>query len=65
MAKSNRNFLTKIATVQKITLEYKEKGCTQEWIYKKLILPNYFISRSTFYKYLRTTVARKELTKQA
>lgn len=62
MAKSNRNFLTKIATVQKITLEYKEKGCTQEWIYKKLIYPNYFISRSTFYKYLRTTVARKELT---
>jgi hypothetical protein len=57
----NKNYLTKIATVQKITLEYKEKGCTQEWIYRKLIFPNYLISRTTFYKYLRTPVARKEL----
>jgi hypothetical protein len=63
MAKSNKNYLTRIATVQKITIEYKDKGCTQEWIYKKLIYPNYFISRSTFYKYLRTPVARGVLSK--
>ena len=57
----NKNYLTRVATVQKITLEYQVKGCTQEWIYKKLVYPNYFISRSTYYRYLRTKVARKEL----
>lgn len=52
MAYNNRNLLRKIVDIQNITIEYKNKGCTQEWIFLKLIEPNYKISRGTFYRYL-------------
>lgn len=52
MAYNSINHLRKVIAIQNITLEYKDKGCTQEWIYKKLIFPVYSISRRTYYKYL-------------
>jgi len=52
MPYNNSNHLSKVVDIQNITLQYKERGCSQEWIYKKMILPVYRISRSTYYKYL-------------
>jgi hypothetical protein len=60
MAYSKRNLLSQIIEIQKITLEYKDKGSTQEWIYRNMIYPNYFISMRTFNSYLGTN-AKKEL----
>lgn len=59
MAYNNSNFLRRIADIQNITLEYKEKGCTQEWIYRRLIKDTYRISRSTYYRYLATAAKMK------
>jgi hypothetical protein len=52
-----------IIDIQNITLEYKDKGCTQEWIYLKLIKNTYHISRRTYYKYL-ASAAKSELKKK-
>lgn len=60
MAYTNQNHLQTIVDIQNITLEYKDKGCTQEWIFLKLIRPTYHISRRTFYKYL-ARAAKAEL----
>ena len=60
MAYNNRNLLVKIVEIQNIYLQHKEEGVTGEFIYHKIIRPNYFISRATFYKYLRRN-AKKEL----
>jgi hypothetical protein len=62
MAYSRNNFLNRIIEIQKITMEYKDKGSTQTWIYQNLIYPNYFISMRTFNSYLGTN-AKKELAK--
>lgn len=62
MPYNNCNHLRTIVDIQNITLEYKEKGCTQEWIFLKLIAPTYHISRRTFYKYL-SRAAKAELRK--
>jgi hypothetical protein len=62
MSYSSCNHLRKIIDIQNITLEYKAKGCTQEWIYQKLIKPTYNIGRSTYYKYLRRA-AKSEIKK--
>jgi len=59
MAYNKNNRLRRIAEIQDITLDYKSKGCTQEWIYLKVIFPTYQISRSTFYLYLRTAAKLK------
>ena len=63
MSYNNCNHLRMIVDIQNITLEYKDKGCTQEWIYLKLINPTYHISRGTFYKYLASS-AKSELKKK-
>ncbi|OGX23347.1 MAG: hypothetical protein A3K54_00080 [Omnitrophica WOR_2 bacterium RBG_13_44_8] len=63
MAYSRTNYLERIVVIQNITLEYKEKGCSQEFIYRKMIKPNYNISRSTYYKYL-AVAAKAELKKK-
>lgn len=63
MPYNNCNHLRKIIDIQNITLEYKDKGCSQEWIYLKLINPTYRISRGTFYRYL-ARAAKSELKKK-
>lgn len=60
MAYSRKNHLRKVIRVQEIYLRYSDQGCTNEYIFNKLIRPNFFISRSTFYEYLATP-ASKEL----
>lgn len=62
MAYNRRNFLTRIAKVQEITLEHTHKGVNQEWIYANLVYPNYTISRRTYYNWLGVN-ARQELKK--
>jgi hypothetical protein len=49
---NNINLLRRIIEIQDITLEHKARGATQEWIYKNIIYPRYFISRPTYYRYL-------------
>lgn len=56
------NYLKKIIEIQTITMEYKNKGTFQEWIYINVIAPRFYISRATFYNYLAIN-AKKELKK--
>lgn len=63
MAYNNSNFLLRVVDIQNITLQYKNKGCTQEWIYQKMIRPTYKISRGTYYRYL-SIAAKARLKKK-
>ena len=63
MAYNKKNHLRRIIDIQNITLEYKAKGCSQEWIYLKLIHPSYTISRATYYRYL-ATAAKAQLRRR-
>ncbi|MBE9468994.1 MAG: hypothetical protein IMY72_11845 [Bacteroidetes bacterium] len=49
----NKNRLKRIVKIQNITLENTKKGVTQQWVYDNLIYPQFFISQSTYYEYLR------------
>lgn len=51
-----------MVVIQNITLEHTSRGVTQEWVYKNIIKPTYFISRATYYSYLRTP-AKAEIKK--
>lgn len=58
MAYNKKNIYERIIKIQNITLEHKEKGATQKWIYENVIRPQFFISRSTYYKYLGSEAKR-------
>ena len=60
MAYNRKNLLKRIIDIQKITLEHKQKGSTQIWIYENLIKERYCISEATYNNYLATN-AKKEL----
>ena len=64
MAYTQRNRLQRIIDIQTITLEHKQRGVTQEWVFDNLIFPTYRISRSTYYAYLRTN-AKRAIRQQA
>jgi len=59
MAYKNINRLRRIIEIQNITLEHTQKGITQEWVYKNIIYPRFFISRATYYRYLAEPAKRK------
>jgi len=59
---NNINLLRRIVEIQDITLEHKAHGATQEWIYKNIIYPRYYISRPTYYRYL--SINAKKLLKE-
>jgi hypothetical protein len=59
---NRKNKLTLIISIQETTLEHTKKGVTQEWVYKNLIYPRFFISRRTYYEYLGYN-AKQELRK--
>ena len=59
---NRKNLLIKMIKVQDITLEHTARGVPQEWVYNNVIKPNFFISRMTYYKYLRCN-AKAELKK--
>jgi hypothetical protein len=60
MAFNNINFLMRVIEVQNIVLEYKDKDVSQKWIYENLIKERFYISKSTFNRYLAVN-AKKEL----
>jgi hypothetical protein len=60
MPYNRKNKLRLIITIQNITLEHTQKGVTQEWVYKNIILPRYCVSKRTYYSYLATP-AKQEL----
>ncbi|MEN6423551.1 MAG: hypothetical protein ABFD76_16555 [Smithella sp.] len=55
--------LKKIVEIQQIALREKRRGASQQWIYEHLVRDQYFISYSTFNRYLSRN-AKAEL-KQA
>ena len=59
MAYSNRNLLERIIEIQEITLQYKDKGYFQKWIYENVIHEKFKVSYSTFNNYLSRN-AKKE-----
>lgn len=52
MAYNNRNILQKMIRVQDIVLEQKRRGVSQLYVYENLIRDQYFISYSTFNRWL-------------
>jgi hypothetical protein len=62
MSYNRRNILLKIIDIQSIYKKHSknfEGGCTDRYIYEKIIFPNYRISRSRFYEYMRTPAERE------
>lgn len=62
MAYNRRNLFRKIVEIQEITLEHKQRGATQLWIYDNIISDRFSISLSTYNRYLGIA-AKKELKK--
>jgi len=62
MAYNRRNLFRKIVEIQEITLEHKQRGATQLWIYENIIADRFSISLSTYNRYL-SVPAKKELKK--
>ena len=60
MAYNRKNLLLKIIDIQQTTLEMKQRGVYQKWIYENVIREKCKISQKTFYEYLGTN-AKKEL----
>jgi hypothetical protein len=56
--------LKKIVEVQEITLREKRRGASQQWVYEHLIKDQYFISYSTYNRYLSRN-AKAELRKES
>ncbi len=62
MAYNRRNILQRIIDIQELTMELKDKGVTQEFIFWEHIYPKYRISKTTYYNYLATN-AKAEMKK--
>ena len=61
MAYSNKNLLERIIEIQALTMQYKDKGHYQKWIYENVIHEKFKVSYSTFNNYLSRN-AKKELS---
>lgn len=59
VAYRQKNKLERIIVIQNITLQHTSRGVSQEWVYKNLIYPVYFISKRTYYNYLATNARRQ------
>jgi hypothetical protein len=55
------NLMLKVKEVNEIYLINHKKGETADYIFHNLIQPRFYISRTTFYRYLATPY-KKELT---
>lgn len=60
MAYNNRNTLLRIVEIQNLVWERKKQGISQLHVYRTEIYPRYFISYSTFNRYL-SYPAKQEL----
>lgn len=56
----SKHLLKRIIAVQETVLEHQKHGATQAWIYRNVIANTYYISESTFNRYLCLN-AKKEL----
>jgi hypothetical protein len=52
MSYNKKNLLKRIIEIQDITLEHTNRGVTQEWVFRNIIAPRFYISKSTYYNYL-------------
>lgn len=59
MAYNKKNRLKKIIAIQETTLQQKQRGITQKWIFENIIRDKYMISLKTFYEYLATNAKRE------
>ena len=59
MAYNRKNLLLKIIDIQETTLEMKQRGVSQKWIYENVISKKYNISLSTFNNYLAINAKRE------
>lgn len=59
MASNRCFFLKRVILVQQITLQYKDRGATQKWIYENVIRDQFFISKSTYDNYLAINAKRE------
>ncbi len=55
----NKLKLLKIARIQEIDLFFTERGFSRSYIHKKLIMPNFFLSKRTYYNYLSINAKQK------
>lgn len=62
MAYNNKNTLMKICKVQDIVLEHKKHGVSQRYVYEHAIRDTYFISYSTFNRWL--SLPAKQMLRQ-
>lgn len=53
MAYNRRNYLKRVYAVNKITDKYVRDGLSMEEIYRRYIYPNFYISRTTFFSYMK------------
>lgn len=53
------NYYRRVLEVQECFLEHQKPGMKVKFIYEEYIYPRFFISSTTFYKYLRTPAARE------
>lgn len=60
MSYNRRNYLRIVAEVQAEAIRARESGLPYSRLFRDVISPRYYISRSTFYNYLGVNV-RKEL----
>ena len=59
MAYTRKHLLQRIREVNEIYLREHERGVSNEYIYAHYIRNKYFISRATFYDYLRCPYERQ------
>ena len=54
-----RNYYTKVAAMQEEYLAHGNSGRTELYIYRTFIYPRFYISRSTFYRWLTINPSRE------
>lgn len=54
-----KNMLLRVQAVQELYKEHQANGATNEWIFNNVVYPRFFISRTTFYKYLSIPATRE------
>ena len=59
----NKHSLLKVCRIQEIDLFFTERGFSRSYIYKKIVYPNFFLTRDTYYNYLGMNAKARLKTK--
>ncbi|MBN2668775.1 MAG: hypothetical protein JXR60_06055 [Bacteroidales bacterium] len=54
----NKNALLKACRVQEIDMFFTDRGFSRTFIHKKILQPNFFISKRTYYRFLGVNAKR-------